>query len=79
VFLSRLTSLPEVGGEAAHYFGEFEPQAMRRTIEEGLRQHQQLALAARVAAHARGFSWAHCAEQHVALYLNLLGNGAQAG
>jgi glycosyltransferase involved in cell wall biosynthesis len=72
-FLSRLTSLPEVGGDAAHYFDDFAPTAMRRTIEEGLRLHERLALASGVAAHARTFSWTQCAQQHVALYLDLLG------
>ena len=69
VFLSRLTSLPEVGGDAANYFDSFEPSAMRGTIEDAIARHQQLALAGAVAAHARSFSWARCTEQHVALYL----------
>jgi len=73
VFLSRLTSLPEVGGQAASYFDSFEPGAMRRTIEEGIERHRRHALADAVAAHARTFSWMRCTDQHVALYLNLLG------
>jgi glycosyltransferase involved in cell wall biosynthesis len=72
VFLSRLTSLPEVGGDAANYFDSFEPVAMRRTIEDGIARHERFALASRVAAHAASFSWARCTEQHVALYLGLL-------
>ncbi|HEU5294214.1 MAG TPA: glycosyltransferase, partial [Burkholderiaceae bacterium] len=72
VFLSRLTSLPEVGGDAAHYFDSFEAPAMRRTIDEGMQSHQRLALATAVTSHARQFSWTHCAQQHVALYLELL-------
>jgi len=72
VFLSRLTSLPEVGGDAANYFADFEPKAMRGAIEEGLQRHQQFAMAHGVAAHARTFTWARCADQHVALYLSLL-------
>ena len=33
VFLSRLTSLPEVGGDAAYYFDDFDGSAMRRTVQ----------------------------------------------
>ena len=33
VFLSRLTSLPEIGGSQAAYFDDFSPQSMRATIE----------------------------------------------
>ena len=72
VFLSRLTSLPEVGGDAAYYFDGFDPVAMRRTIEEALARHEQLAFASAIEEHARGFSWARCAHQYVALYRSLL-------
>jgi glycosyltransferase involved in cell wall biosynthesis len=74
VFLSRLTSLPEIGGHAATYFENFEPCAMRRTIEEGIERHLQDGLADAVVSHARGFSWRRCTEEHVALYLGLLGS-----
>jgi glycosyltransferase involved in cell wall biosynthesis len=72
VFLSKLTSLPEVGGTAAHYFDGFSPPAMRAVIEAGLATHEREQRAARVAAHARQFSWARCADRYVALYLRLL-------
>lgn len=73
VFLSRLTSLPEVGGHVAHYFDSFEGQAMRRVVENGLAAHSATGSAESVIAHARQFSWQRCAEQHIALYLELLG------
>lgn len=73
VFLSRLTSLPEVGGDAACYFDDFDAVAMRRVIESGLATHERERRAAHVAAHARQFSWARCAQQYEALYLRLLG------
>lgn len=73
VFLSRLTSLPEVGGPLATYFDSFEGPAMRQAVEQGLAAHSaDPGRAAAVAAHARQFSWTRCAEQHVALYLQLL-------
>jgi glycosyltransferase involved in cell wall biosynthesis len=71
VFLSRLTSLPEVGGDVANYFDSFEAAAMRAVIEKGLAAHQRRGPDALV-RHARSFSWARCAEAYLALYLRLL-------
>jgi glycosyltransferase involved in cell wall biosynthesis len=75
VFLSRLTSLPEVGGAVAHYFDSFDGAAMRRVVEAGLAAHQSPGAAAAVTAHARQFDWRRCADAHIALYLELLGRG----
>jgi len=83
VFLSRLTALPEVGGEVAHYFdgdaraGSFNGVAMRALVQTALAAHGP-AQAAALAAHARGFSWQRCAQAHIALYSRLLA-GAGTG
>jgi glycosyltransferase involved in cell wall biosynthesis len=69
VFLSRLTSLPEVGGDAAHYFDSFDGAAMRTVVQAGLAAPDQ---SAAIAAHARRFSWQRCAQEHIALYRTLL-------
>jgi glycosyltransferase involved in cell wall biosynthesis len=73
VFLSRLTSLPEVGGTVAHYFDSFDGTAMRAVIEAGLRDDARPGRPEAIAAHARGFSWRRCAQAHVALYRDVLG------
>ncbi len=74
VFLSRLTSLPEVGGEVADYFDSFEGPAMRAVVERGLARHaQDPDHARRLVARAAGFSWDAAAEAYVALYAQLLG------
>ena len=72
VFLSRLTSLPEVGGDLAGYFDDFSGAAMRAVVEAGLADHARPGRAEAVAAHARGFSWRRCADDYIALYLRLL-------
>lgn len=72
VFLSRLTSLPEIGGAVAHYFDSFDGAAMRRVVEAGVAAHRQPGVAEAVVAHARQFDWRRCAAQHSALYLELL-------
>ncbi len=73
VFLSRLTSLPEVGGAVAHYFDTFDGPAMRAVVQAGLATDAAPGRAEAIVAHARGFSWQRCAEAHVALYRQLLG------
>jgi glycosyltransferase involved in cell wall biosynthesis len=72
VFLSRLTSLPEVGGDAAFYFDSFDGAAMRRVVESGLYAQVHVRRADSVAAHARTFNWQRCALAHVALYRSVL-------
>lgn len=72
VFLSRLTSLPEVGGDVACYFDGFEGVAMRRAVATGLAAHQAPGSAERTIEHARGFSWGHCADHYLAFYRRLL-------
>lgn len=71
VFLSRLTSLPEVGGAVAHYFDRFDGKAMRQVVETALAAHTPTEAAA-IAAHAKRFDWGRCADEHLALYLDLL-------
>ena len=75
VFLSRLTSLPEVGGDVAHYFDSFDAAAMRAVVERGLAAHQQAGRPEALVQRARSFSWARCAEEYLALYLRLLARG----
>lgn len=76
VFLSRLTSLPEVGGAAAHYFDSFDGPSMRATVEAGLVGDALPGCAEAIAAHARGFSWERCVQAHIALYLRVLQGAA---
>ncbi len=74
VFLSRLTSLPEVGGEVADYFDSFEPAAMRTVVERGLARHAVDPWSAQaVRAHATQFDWDRAGDAYAALYLRLLG------
>lgn len=72
VFLARRTCLPEIGGDAADYFDDFEPLSMRRVVEAGLHAAQQHGHAARVAAHAAQFDWDTAAGAYLALYRRLL-------
>ena len=74
VFLARRTCLPEIGGEAADYFDDFAPQAMRAVVEQGLARHAaDPARADAVRAHAAQFDWDRAAGAYLALYERLLG------
>jgi len=68
-FLSRLTSLPEIGGEAAWYFDSFDPEAMADVVRRGLDdfdRHPQRP--AELKAFASRYSWARAATEYWALY-----------
>jgi glycosyltransferase involved in cell wall biosynthesis len=69
VFVSDRTSLPEVCGDAAWYWQDFEPISMRHVVEQGLRMHGAPDRAAQVRRHAQTFSWSAAIERHLALYL----------
>ncbi len=71
-FLARRTCLPEIGGDAAEYFDDFDPLSMRRVVEAGLRAAEQPGHAARVATHAAQFDWDKAAGAYLALYRRLL-------
>ncbi|MBD2702103.1 glycosyltransferase family 4 protein [Spirosoma sp. BT702] len=72
VFISRLTSLPEVGGKEAYYFEDFEPENMARTLDEGLRDFAQNPLRQdRLRRRANGFSWPAIAADYWKLYEEL--------
>jgi glycosyltransferase involved in cell wall biosynthesis len=77
VFLSRLTSLPEVGGDAAFYFDSFEAASMKAVVQSGLRTvHEQAGRREAIIARARHFTWARCAAEHLDLYRSLLSQDA---
>jgi glycosyltransferase involved in cell wall biosynthesis len=72
-FLARLTSLPEIGGDAAWYFDSFEPEAMAEVVRRGLADfdsHPQRADELR--AHASRYSWMRAATEYWALYDEVL-------
>jgi glycosyltransferase involved in cell wall biosynthesis len=71
VFLSTLTSLPEIGGAAAYYFDSFEPAAMARVLAAGL-AHFADGGAARVRTHASQFCWTKAGAAYLELYRGCL-------
>jgi glycosyltransferase involved in cell wall biosynthesis len=70
VFLSRLTSLPEIGGSQAAYFDDFSPRSMRATIESELPRLQ--AQRDDIRRRARLFDWSACISKYARLYGELI-------
>jgi glycosyltransferase involved in cell wall biosynthesis len=68
VFLSKHTSLPEVGGDAAWYFDNFEPEAMQVTFIQGLEEYVAKNMSADIMKHAARFDWKKTAQQYLDLY-----------
>ena len=72
VFLSKYTSLPEVGGSAAWYFDNFEPESMQVTFAKGLEEYAVNNMAETIIQHAAQFNWEKTAQQYLDLYSDCL-------
>jgi glycosyltransferase involved in cell wall biosynthesis len=72
VFLSTLTSLPEVGADAAYYFENFEPGHMSAVLERGLAHFAAHDGAAAVRRRASTFTWEQTGAEYLALYRSCL-------
>lgn len=68
VFLSDLTCLPEIGGDAAFYWHDFDATSMRQVVETGLARFGP-AEAARARAHAARYTWDRATDSYVQAYL----------
>ena len=73
VFLSRRTSLPEIGGKDAYYFDSEEPESMAETIFDSLNDFRANPFRAdRLRQQAARFSWERAAQQYWKLYSDVL-------
>lgn len=74
VFLSNLTSLPEIGGRDAVYFKTFEPDDMVETFRLGMQDFYDDPLKAdRLRWRANRFSWERAAQEYWRLYQQVAG------
>lgn len=73
VILSRLTALPEIGGEVAYYFDSFEPEAMQQVFEKTMHHFEQHPERANeLKARSMIFSWQEAGKKHLEIYHRLL-------
>lgn len=71
VFLSDKTSLPEIGGDAAYYFKQFDNEHMQQVLEQGLAHYAANNPAGAIQQHAQKFSWDTNAREYMKLYRSL--------
>jgi glycosyltransferase involved in cell wall biosynthesis len=67
VFLSTHTSLPEIGGDAAFYFDDFDCDAMNKVFEHGLSSFND-DLSEKTKARSRMFTWEKAAKEYLEIY-----------
>lgn len=70
-FLARRTSLPEIGGDQAYYFDDFEPRAMRAVLEQSLSAYDRTQPGDRIRQRALRFSWPEAAAAYLRIYRSL--------
>jgi glycosyltransferase involved in cell wall biosynthesis len=71
VFLSLLTSLPEIGGPHAYYFENFEPDTMQRVFQQGMEHFNKSNSSKEIKKWAQNFSWEKAAQEYLAVYQSL--------
>jgi glycosyltransferase involved in cell wall biosynthesis len=73
VFMSRRTSLPELGGSLGFYWDSFAADHMAAVFEAGMATVKAMPdFAARARARAAGFSWANAARGYLGVYQAVL-------
>ena len=73
VFLSTLTSLPEIGGENAFYWHELSPESMAEQITQMLPAfYSNSAHTLQMKQNAERFNWDNCVNQYIQYYLEIL-------
>jgi glycosyltransferase involved in cell wall biosynthesis len=72
VFLSTLTSLPEVGGKHAYYFENFTPEHMQKVLEEGLRDYNENNRKEGIIKWSEQFNWKKAVSDYVDVYKRVL-------
>ncbi|MFD0795802.1 glycosyltransferase family 4 protein [Mucilaginibacter litoreus] len=72
VFVSNLTSLPEVAGNVAYYFNSFDAHDMQSVFNDGMLHYKNENTATAIIAHAHQFNWDNTAKQYLKLYKECL-------
>lgn len=72
MFLSNLTSLPEIGADVAFYFHSFEPSHMQTVFKQGIIEYQKNGLAGRIIKRGNEFDWEEKAIDYIKVYSSLL-------
>ena len=73
-FLTRLTSLPEVGGDISYYFDSLDAKDMAETVCKGLADYASAPeeKAEKLKQRAAMFSWDRAVDEYVQFYIDIL-------
>lgn len=72
LFLSNLTSLPEIGGDAAFYFNGFDDEHMQAVFKDGMQRFHNENMSSIVINRGKFFDWEKSAAQYLKVYQSLL-------
>ena len=72
VFLSKLMSLPEIGGDVAYYFNDFDPEEMKLVFEKGMHDYAIYNRGIEFKKQAGQFDWDKAAKEYLLIYRNCL-------
>lgn len=75
MFLSNFTSLPEIAGDVAFYFSNFEADHMHSVFNKGMTFYQSNGLANRIILKGREYDWETKATQYVDVYHSMMQSG----
>ena len=84
VFLSRSTSLPEIGGDVAYYFDNFDADRMREVLLRGLEDYKRRNRSDEIKRHSMKFTWENAVRRYAEIYEDVCrkrrcGNHSSAG
>jgi len=68
IFLSKYTSLPEIGGEVCYYFDSFNKIDMQHTIQQGLQHYSSTNTKEKIQNRAALFNWKKAATKYLEIY-----------
>lgn len=73
IFLSNKTSLPEIGGEHAFYWNNFDPEYMAEVFKQGLSvfEANKTVFEQQLKSRAKSFDWAKAAKEYLEVYNSL--------
>ena len=72
VFLSRCTSLPEIGGDVAYYFDNFDPDCMRMIFDKGMHHYECTHPQQKIIERTKLFNWRSSADEYLKVYRKFL-------
>lgn len=72
LFLARRTSLPEIGGDAAFYFNNFNEEHLQFVFKEGMQRFNKENMSQNVINRGKLFDWKKSAAQYLKVYQSLM-------